>query len=183
MPWFKKTPSSKPANLKEVMTSQEFGDFLFTLSANGASSFMTSLGSPEFPEKLELSNKKEEIDQVELLIAYMWLFFDWMQQPKYAEAFTRLHSRFMALVREAGQDEKETWALLQRRYDEYRRAHRTQGEVDNTYGKVAHEIQDNILGLNVPSVNIVFWVSLTVSIQEHLIASGNLIKQIQIHDA
>lgn len=178
---FKKVFATKP-NTTKTMTSQEFGDFLFTLSVDGASSFMTSLDLPELRAKSELKNKKEEINQIELLIAFMWLLFDRMQNPKYAKGFTRFHSRFMTLINEAGLDESETWQLLQERYEEYRQAHRTQGEVDNTYGKVAHEIQDNILGLNAPSVNIVFWLFLTNSIQEHLIASGNLIKQIQIQN-
>lgn len=182
MSWFKKIFPPKPTNAKQIMTSREFGDFLFTLCTDGVSSFMASLDSPEFLERPEFINKKKEIDQVEILISFMWLFFDRMQNPKYAEGFTRLHSRFMTYIRGLGLDESETWALLQRRYDEYRRAHRTQAEGDNTYGKVAHEILSNILGSDTPTMGVMFWHFLTISIQEHMIASGNLIKQIQIQD-
>jgi hypothetical protein len=179
--WLKKVFASKP-NTSNTMTSQEFGDFLFGLCIDGISSFMLSLDSPELRVRVEFTDKKMEINQIELLIAFMWLFFDRMQNPKYAKGFTRFHSRFMAHIDEAGLEESETWQLLQRRYDEYRRVHRSQGAVDNTYGKIAHEIQSNILGLDVPSVGVVFWHFLTASIQEHMIASGNLIKQIQIQD-
>jgi hypothetical protein len=179
--WLKKVFASKP-NTSNTMTSQGFGDFLFGLCIDGVSSFMLSLDSPELRVRVEFTDKKKEINQIELLITFMWLFFDRMQNPKYAKGFTRFHSRFMAHIGEAGLEESETWQLLQRRYDEYRRVHRSQGAVDNTYGKIAHEIQSNILGLDVPSVGVVFWHFLTASIQEHMIASGNLIKQIQILD-
>jgi len=182
MSWFKKIFPPKPTNAKQIMTSREFGDFLFTLCTDRVSSFMASFDSPEFLERPEFINKKKEIDQVELLIVFMWLFFDRMQNPKYAEVFTRLHSHFMTYIRGVGLDEAETWALLQRRYDEYRRSHRSQAEVDDTYGKVSHEIQSNILGSDMPCTGIVFWPFLTIGIQEHMIASGNLIRQIQIQD-
>ena len=176
MNWFKKIFPPKQTSAKQIMSSQEFGDFLFALSTEGVSSFMASLDSLEF----QFISKKEEIDQIELLIAFMWLFFDRMQNPKFAEAFTRLHSCFMTYIRGLGLDESETWALLQRRYDEYRRTHRAQAEVNDTYDKVAHEIQSNILGSEMPSTGVKFWHFLTISIQEHMIASGNLIRQIQI---
>lgn len=180
MGWFRKVFPPIATNGKQLMTSQEFGDFLFTLSTDGVSSFVASLDSPEFLERQEFINKNDQIDQVELLIAFMWLFFDRMQNPKFAEAFTRLHSRFMTHIRGIGLDESRTWALLQRRYDEYRRVHRAQAEVDDTYGTVAHEIQRNILGTDMPSTGVMFWHFLTISIQEHMIASGDLIKKVEI---
>jgi hypothetical protein len=104
--WLRKVFASKP-NTSNTMTSEEFGG----LCIDGVSSFMLSLDSPELREGCEFTDKKKEINQIELLIAFMWLFFDRTQSPKYAKGFTRFHSRFMAHIGEAGLEESETWQI------------------------------------------------------------------------
>jgi hypothetical protein len=173
--WFGKMLKSKGNTPIEVITSEEFGELLYQSCFRHVMSFIESLDSPD------LQVDKEEIDEVELLIAFMWLFFDRMQNVTYANSFTRMHSCFMTDIGKMGLEKDEMWQLLQNRYDEYRTAHRCQGG-DDTYEKVAHEIHKNILGLDMPAVGIAFWYFLTVHIQEYLKAMGKVIEQIHIKD-
>lgn len=129
MDWFKKILKSKENTSSDAITSQELGEYLFNLCVRQVSSFLDGLDHSQKINKVKAN--REDINQVELLIAFMWLYFDFLQVEKYHKALTRMHSCFMNHIIKCGLKEDEIWHLLQMRYDEYRKRHSSQGEIDS----------------------------------------------------
>lgn len=179
MKWFKKLfPSTASDNPGESVTSQELGDYLFGLCLRQVESFL-DLWEHTVQEKTIVSSvSRDDIDQVELLIAFMWSYFDLLQNEKYLDAFTRMHGRFRQHMTELNIDADEMWHLLQARYDEYRQSHRSKGTIDFTYQRVSWEIAKNIHG---PNLWLEFQVG--VSLKQNVLHIGKAIKNMSLSKA
>jgi len=170
---------SKANNTSDAITSQELGDYLFGLCLRQVASFL-DIWEHSFQEKTNLS--KDDIDQVELLIAFMWSYFDLLQNKEYLDAFTMMHGRFRRHMNDLNIDADEMWRVLQARYDEYRQKHRSQGAIDFTYKKVASEICKNILNLDIPNTNLMLELQITITLQQNVLNIGKAIKSMPIKD-
>lgn len=162
------------------MTSQELGEYLFNLCHRHTMAFLDSLNDPLQQKMVKVD--REEINQHELLIAFMWSYFDLLQVEKYEKAITTMHTCFMKNVIKCGLPEDEIWHLLQMRYDEYRQSHRSQGAIDFTYQKVAHEICKNILNRDMPNTNLLLLTNVTIVLQQNILNIGKAIKSIPLKD-
>lgn len=181
MNWFKKIFMPKANdNSSDAITLQELGDYLFNLCVRQVSSFLDGLDHSQKINKVRVY--REDINQVELLIAFMWLYFDLLQVEKYDKALTRMHSCFMNHMINCGLKEDKIWHLLQTRYDEYRQRHRSQGAIDFTYKKVASEICKNILNLDIPNTNLMLELQITITLQQNVLNIGKAIKSMPIKD-
>lgn len=125
----------------------------------------------------EVKVDREDINQVELLIAFMWLYFDLLQVKKYEKTFTRMHTCFMNHMAKLNLEEPEMWHTLQMRYDEYR-----QSAIDSTFKKVASEICKNILDLDMPNTNLILELQMTITLQQNILKIGKTIKSIPLKD-
>jgi hypothetical protein len=175
--WFRKACASKP-NTGDVMTTQQLGEFLFKISLGRVSSFIASLDSPQ----LRLLEQKERIDQIELLIAFMWLIFDGMEKGKYAKSFVQMHTCFMTHVNRLGFGSDRVWRLLQDRYNEYRQAQGAQHEADTAHAQVARAIRRNILNRDEPTIDALVLHLLGANIQEQMEATGKVVRQVHLQD-
>lgn len=164
----------------DSITSHELGEYLFGLCLRHVASFTELLTHPNQQTKNRIDTEK--IDEVELLIAFMWSYFDFLQARKYGKALTTMHSCFMHQMGQFELKEDEVWHLLQARYDDYRKSHRSQDDIDFTYQKVSHEICKNILQLDVPNTDIFLWTSVTITLQEQILNIGKAIKNKTIKD-
>src|SRR6266542_2660174 len=179
MKWFKNifssTVNDKPG---EPVTSQELGDYLFDLCVRQVVSFLDTW-EHSLQEKAKLS--RDDIDQVELLIAFMWSYFDLLKNEKHLDALTRMHGRFRQHMTELNIDADEMWHLLQARYDEYRQRHSSKGTIDFTYKRAAWEIGKNI---NIhDSPNLWLEVKVVVSLQQNVLHIGKAIKNMSLSNA
>lgn len=108
------------------MTSQELGEYIFNLCHRQTMSFLDSLNDPLQQKTVKVN--REEINPIELLIAFMWLYYDLLQGEKYDKALTQMHTCFMNdMIIVNGLPKDEVWHLLQMRYDEYRQSHKISG--------------------------------------------------------
>jgi hypothetical protein len=172
--WFKNLFSSTANdNAGEAVTSQELGDYLFGLCLRQVVSFL-DICEHSFQEKAKLS--RDDIDQVELLIALMWSYFDLCQNEKYLDALTRMHGRFRQHMNDLNLDADEMWRLLQARYDQYRQTHRSEGKIDFTYKKAAWEMAKNIHD----GPNVLLEFQLTVFLQKNILHIGKAIKDMSL---
>lgn len=163
------------------MTSQELGEYLFNLCLRHVSSFLDSLARPVQQKMVKID--REKINQVELLIAFMWLYYDLLQGEKYDKALTQMHTCFMNdMIIVNGLPKDEIWHLLQMRYDEYRQSHRSRDGIDFTYQKAASEICKNILDLDIPNTNVILWGLVTITLQDNILNNGKTIKSMHIKD-
>ena len=139
MNWLKKIFTPKASDISDdAMTYRELGDYLFNLCVRQVSSFLDYLEHWQKMTPSEFKVDRKSINQVELLIAFMWLYFDFfdlLRDKKYEKPLTRMHTCFMNHMTNLGL-ESEIWHLLQMRYDEYLQRHRSHGEIDFTYKKV-----------------------------------------------
>lgn len=172
------TDSYPHSNTSNAMTSQELGEYLFDVCHRQTISFLNSLNA-SFQQKM-IKIDREEINQLELLIAFMWLYYDLLQGEKYDKALTQMHTCFMNNMINLGLSE-ETWNLLQMRYDEYRQSHRDKDTIDFTYRKVAYEICKNILDLDT-CTNIDLWTKVTIVLQQNILNIGKATKSIPLKD-
>jgi hypothetical protein len=170
MNWFKKAFMPKvDDNSSDAMTPQQLGDCLFNLCIRQVSSFLDGL---EHSQKInEVKVDREDINQVELLIAFMWLYFDLLQVKKYEKTFTRMHTCFMDHMTKLNLEEAEIWQTLQMRYDDYR-----QSAIDSTFKRVASEICKNILDLDMPNTNLMLEVQMTITLQQNILMIEKTIK-------
>ena len=177
MNWFKKVFLPKADdNSSDAMTPQELGDCLFNLCIRQVSSFLDGLDHSQKINEVKVDRK--DINQVELLIAFMWLYFDLLQVKKYEKTFTRMHTCFMNhMTKKLNLEEPEIWQTLQMRYDEYR-----QSAIDSTFKKVASEICKNILDLDMPNTNLMLELQMTITLQQNILKIGKTIKSIPLKD-
>lgn len=174
MKWFKNCFSSSANDTpNKAVTSQELGDYLFGLCLRQVASFVDTW---EHSFHKIAKHSRDDIAQVELLIAFMWSYFDLLQDKKYLDALTRMHERFRQHMNELNLDANEIWYLLQARYDEYRRSHRAEGVIDYTYKRVAWEIGKNVHD----GPNVLLEFQLTVSLQQNILHIGKGIKGISL---
>jgi hypothetical protein len=175
MTWLKNFFSSKASgNPGESVTPQELGDSLFSLCLRHVASFLDDLEHGALKKMEHI--RRDEIDQIELLIAFMWSYFDLLQNEKYLDALTRMHGRFRQHMNNLNLDADKMWRLLQARYDEYRQRHRSEGTIDFTYKKAAWEMAKNIH--DGPSVLLEF--QLAVSLQNNILHIGKAIKEMSL---
>jgi hypothetical protein len=180
--WFKKILTSNANDdSHKAINSQELGEQLFNLCHKHTMSFLDSLNDPLQQKTVKVN--REEINQVELLIAFMWLYYDLLQGGKYEKALTQMHTCFMNdMIIKCELPEDEIWHLLQMRYDEYRQFHRSQDAIDFTYQKAAQKICKNILGLDRQNANLDLWVLVAINLQQCILKYGKAIKSIPLKD-
>ncbi len=176
MNWIKKIFTSKSTASSNAMTSQELGEYLFNMCHRQTMSFLDSLNDPDSKKMVKVD--REQINQRELVIAFMWLYYDLLQGEKYDKALTKMHTCFMNNMIKLELPEEETWNLLQMRYDEYRQSHRSQGGIDYTYKKAAFNICKNILGRDMPDANLFLWTKVAIVLQQNIVNTGKAIKSI-----
>lgn len=177
MSWLKKIFTNTSS---DALSSQQLGDYLFEMCARQTLSFLDSLD--KFPQKI-LKVSKEDINQTEVIIAFMWLFYDLLQQDdKYHKALTQMHSRFMNHMAKYDLSTEDTRDILLMRYDEYRECHRHKGTIDFTYKLVGAKICKNILDLNTPNTNLYLEGAVIIALQESILNIGKHIKSISIKD-
>lgn len=183
MNWFEKTFKSKANTSSDALTSQELGDQLFNLCLRHVSSFIDILQQTSLQKMAKVD--REKINQTELLLAFMWSYFDALQVEKYEKAFIRMHTCFIQFMTKLGHKDKEEeiWHTLKMRYDEYQKSHRSKDGIDFTYKKVAHEICKNILELDTPNTNVWLWFSITSCLQSNILNIAKTIESIRIKDA
>ncbi len=176
MKWFKNLVSSNASdNPSEPVFLEELGDSLFGLCVRQVVSFLDNW-EQSLKERHNPPLGRNEIDQIELLIAFMWSYFDLLQNEKYLDALTRMHGRFRKHMNNLNLDADKMWRLLQARYDEYRQRHRSEGTIDFTYKRVAREIAKNIH--DGPSVWLEF--AITISLQKQVQHIGEAIKNMSL---
>jgi len=181
MNWFKMFFKSKSTHVSsDAMSSVELGEYLFNMCLRHVSSFLDSLDHDPLKKLIRID--KGAINQVELLIAFMWSCFDLMQVEKYEKALTRMHSCFMNRMIKSGLQKEETWQVLQMRYDEYRQSHRSHNTIDFTFQKAAHDICKNILELDTQNTNLVLFTLVATTFKENALHIGKTIKNIPLKD-
>jgi hypothetical protein len=137
------------------------------------------VGSIQSKEKKLSSLSRDDIDHGELLIAFMWSYFDLLQKEKYLDALTRMHGRFRQHMTDVNVDADEMWRISQARYDEYLQSHRSKGTTDFTYQEVSSEIAKNLH--DGPNLWLRFQVR--VHLQQNIIHIGKAIKNMSLTNA
>ena len=140
-----------------------------------------------FLDTLKISKlTKDDIDPVELLIGFMWSYFDLLQtdrmaktiDEKYFDALTRMHGRFRQQMHDLNLDADEMWRLLKTRYDQYHQSHRSEGKIDYTFKKAAWEMAKNIHD----GPNVLLEFELTLFLQQNILDIDKAIKNISLRD-
>jgi hypothetical protein len=181
MNWLKKLFRSEANTSGDAVTSQELGEQLFNLCLRHVKSFLENLEQDSMQKVSKV--KREQINQTELLLAFMWSYFDLMQVEKYEKTFARMHTCFIKFMTKLGHKENEIWHTLKTRYDEYHKSHTSKDKIDFTYRNVAHEICKNILDLETPNINPFLWLLVTTTLQENMLRTGKGIVSIPIKDS
>jgi hypothetical protein len=181
MNWLKKLFKSESNTSIDAMTSEELGEQLFNQCLRHVKSFLDNLEQTSL--KKECKTTREQINQTELLTAFMWSYFDAMQVEKYEKTFVRMHTCFIKFMTKLGHKEDEIWNTLKIRYDEYHKSHTSKDKIDFTYRNVAHEICKNILDLETPNIDIFLWLLVTTTLQQNMLHTGKTIVSMPIKDS
>lgn len=182
MTWVKKIFRAKSDNPKSSATADEIGQVLFDLCLRNTKHFISSLDDASTKKMVNID--KENINQIELLIAYMWAFFDHLDMlhlKNYDKVLTKMHSCFINQMINYGLSEKELWQLVKMRYDEYRKIHRSQKGTSISHEKVAYNICNNILRKEV-NTEFIFCSLISIDFNSKIFTMSDTFKNISITD-
>jgi hypothetical protein len=167
MSFFSKLFSAKDEN--NSPSTSELGEYLFGLCLRQTNSFINDLTEQSQKNKNLIRVNADDIDVLELLIAFMWLYFDFLQIEKFRKSLDVMHGCFFDFVKKNGGDGKSAYDLLSARYDEYRHNFRNQ-ETPN-YTLVAYRISANIQHLDSP-VDFMLQTMIIICFQANILTVG-----------
>ncbi len=164
----------------ESPSSSELGEYLFGLCLRNSKSFIDHVKEQRRKNEGLLRINIDDIDVLELIIAFMWSYFDLLQVERFRKSLDVMHDHFFSFVKKTGEDDKLAYELLSARYDEYRINFRKQNKPD--YSKVAHLISAKIQHLDSPCTNIILHTMITITLQENILNVGEAIKNTSPRD-
>lgn len=170
---------------KEKVNSEELGKSLFDFAVMSCQTFLKSLDKAENKDQQSLN--KEDIIQGELLIAYLWLVFHFLNVAgtNYEDTAKHMHNTYVSFLKLPQQEIDLAMEHLANRYEEYKKnfSNNAEGSFKNVkenanFEKISYLITNNILGKI--NINVFFSFSLGVHMQQTAIALGNLLKEIDL---
>lgn len=172
---------------KEKVNSEVLGKSLFDFAIMSCQTFLKSLNKTENKEQQSLS--KEDINQEELLIAYLWLVFHFLNVAgaNYEDTARNMHNTYVSFLKLPQKETDLAMKHLFDRYEEYREnfSNNADGGFKNVkensnFEKISYLIANNILGKI--NINVFFSFSLGVHMQQTAIVLGNLLKEIDLKE-
>ncbi|MDD2354327.1 MAG: hypothetical protein PHX76_03055 [Patescibacteria group bacterium] len=172
---------------KEKVNSEELGKSLFDFAIMSCQTFLKSLDKAENKDQQSLN--KEDINQGELLIAYLWLVFHFLNVAgtNYEDTAKHMHNTYVSFLKLPQQEIDLAMKHLADRYEEYKEnfSNNADGGFKNVkensnFEKISYLIANNILGKI--NINVFFSFSLGVHMQQTAIALGNLLKEIDLKE-
>lgn len=165
---------------KEKINSKELGNSLFDFAVQSKNKFLENF-EKQNTLNMDVKVKKEEINQDELLIAYLWLVFHFLNVAgqKYEKSTYFFHSVYADYLNLSESMTEQAMSHLSKRYNEYKDDFQHENSVGN-FQKIGKTISNNILGK--PSIDFVFQTNLGLNLQQSAIAMGKLLKEFELTD-
>lgn len=166
---------------KEKINSKELGKNLFNFALLSKNKFLESF-EKQNTLNMEVKVKEEEINQEELLIAYLWLVFHFLNmagQNKYEKTTHFLHSTYADYLNLSESVTEEAMNHLLKRYNEYKKDFQQDNSIGN-FQRIGVSISTNILGK--PTIDFVFHTNLGLRSQQLFITLGELLKEFELID-
>ena len=172
---------------KEKINSEELGKSLFDFAIMSCKSFLKNFEKTKNKNQQLIS--RENINQEELLIAYLWLIFHFLNVAgvEYEYAARSMHDTYISLLKLSQKEIDSKMKHLSDRYEAYKESFSNNAEGgfknvkrDANFEKVSYLIADNVL--EKININVFFALSLGVHMRETAIAFGNYLKEIDLKD-
>lgn len=166
---------------KVKINSKELGSSLFDFAVLSKNEFLENF-EKQNTLNMEAKVKKEEINQAELLIAYLWLVFHFLNiagQNKYEKSIYFFHSRYVDHLGLSKSITEQAIIHLSKRYNEYKNDFQQENSIGN-FQKIGMTTSTNILGR--PTIDFVFHTNLGLSLQHSAISLGKLLKEFELTD-
>jgi len=124
--------------------------------------------------------QREDIDDQEVIIAFMWAIFDLLNMnPKYEKTTRFIFGAYVSDQEFSKNEADEEMRRLEKKFIEYKDLFRKEGKTDYNYLPVAMKMTEYITG---GMVNLYFSTALVVSLQEFALMWGKLLKDTVIID-
>lgn len=160
--------------MKTITTHQELGYEIYNFCKTDSEKLLNALR-----RKVKRSGLKN-INEEEILIAFMWAIFDLLNSNPAYEKTT--HFIFGAYIEDKNLNENEAekeMNKLEQRFDEYKNIFRKEGETNYNYFPVATKMSQHITG---KMTNLSFATALSTYLSKTVTMWAKLLKEIKVTD-
>lgn len=185
---------------KEKINSEELGESLFDFAIMSCQSFLRSFdkGKVDF-EMFYKSLNKEDINPSELLIAYLWFIFNFLNVmgANYQNTARYMHNAYVSFLNLKKPETDSRMEHLFSRYEEYKKGFydnlwegfddtkisqkfKNDVKIGPNFKKVSNLIANNVLGKI--NTNVFFALSLAIHLKETLTALNDLLKECDLKE-
>jgi hypothetical protein len=163
------------------VSPEELGELIYELCARNVTSFLEGIpDGPATTTDKDSARKKADINQIELTIAFMWVNFDFLQDPRFEKALTKMHFCFVRQIKEMSLNEKLVWCILEERYKEYTAAFHSESAPD--FKNVAPLICQRILMLDEPSTDTMLESRVSQTLSSYVVHFMKQFSRLEIQD-
>ena len=162
------------------VTHQQLGYEIYNSCKSKPEKLLAAYNQGEKQLKNYKVYRREDIDDQEVITAFMWAIFDLLNMnPKYERTTHFIFGVYVSDQEFSKNEADQAMRRLEQKFNEYKNLFRKDGKTDYNYLSVAMKMAEYITG---DMANFIFATALAIDLQEFSLMWGKILKDTTIID-